>query len=258
MLLDCAVLRHGEMARWKGHRCGAPSLSRCELACAIHRGGVVSRWRNRGMSMADIEADYLVIGAAATAMAFVDTLLRETADATVVMVDRGHHPGGHWNDAYPFVRLHQPSIVLEQGTVAATPGTLYVDCSAGAIVQPPDVPVFDGKRINLLMVRTCQPVFSAALIAWVESHVVPSPEPPIDWLRMAAPNFKNGRRWRQHDGLSAWLARCRLNLVAVFMPGVTPGDTDRVRLVERMRAKSARAEERLATLLAASEGKESP
>ena len=25
------------------------------------------------------------------------------------MVDRRHAPGGHWNDAYPFVRLHQPS-----------------------------------------------------------------------------------------------------------------------------------------------------
>ena len=25
------------------------------------------------------------------------------------MVDRRHRPGGHWNDAYPFVRLHQPS-----------------------------------------------------------------------------------------------------------------------------------------------------
>ena len=42
-------------------------------------------------------------------MAFTDTLLSETADATVVMVDRNHAPGGHWHDAYPFVRLHQPS-----------------------------------------------------------------------------------------------------------------------------------------------------
>ena len=41
-------------------------------------------------------------------MAFVDTLLTDT-DATVALVDRRHVPGGHWNDAYPFVRLHQPS-----------------------------------------------------------------------------------------------------------------------------------------------------
>jgi len=55
-----------------------------------------------------ITADYLIKGAGATAMAFADTLLTET-DATVVLVDRHDRPGGHWNDAYPFVRLHQPS-----------------------------------------------------------------------------------------------------------------------------------------------------
>ena len=55
-----------------------------------------------------ITADYLVIGAGAMGMAFTDVILTET-DATVVLVDRHAKPGGHWNDAYPFVRLHQPS-----------------------------------------------------------------------------------------------------------------------------------------------------
>ena len=55
-----------------------------------------------------LTADYVVIGAGATTMAFVDTLLAET-DASVIIVDRHHRPGGHWNDAYPFVRLHNPS-----------------------------------------------------------------------------------------------------------------------------------------------------
>ena len=58
--------------------------------------------------MAPIETDYLVIGAGAIGMAFVDTLLSDS-DAQVVMVDRHHRPGGHWNEAYPFVRLHQPA-----------------------------------------------------------------------------------------------------------------------------------------------------
>jgi len=31
------------------------------------------------------------------------------SNADIVMVDSRHAPGGHWNDAYPFVRLHQPS-----------------------------------------------------------------------------------------------------------------------------------------------------
>ena len=54
------------------------------------------------------QTDYLVIGAGASALSFVDVMLRET-DATFTIVDRRHAPGGHWNDAYPFVRLHQPS-----------------------------------------------------------------------------------------------------------------------------------------------------
>src|SRR3954465_12504931 len=55
-----------------------------------------------------IDTDYLVIGAGASGMAFTDALICES-DADVVMVDRQHRPGGHWNHAYPFVRLHQPS-----------------------------------------------------------------------------------------------------------------------------------------------------
>ncbi|MEM7661775.1 MAG: NAD(P)/FAD-dependent oxidoreductase [Pseudomonadota bacterium] len=55
-----------------------------------------------------LETDYLVIGTGAVGMAFVDTMLDES-DASFIMVDRHHMPGGHWNDAYPFVRLHQPS-----------------------------------------------------------------------------------------------------------------------------------------------------
>jgi NAD(P)-binding Rossmann-like domain len=60
------------------------------------------------MNTKPIEADYLIIGSGAVGMAFADVLVKET-DATIVMVDRHHGPGGHWNDAYPFVRLHQPS-----------------------------------------------------------------------------------------------------------------------------------------------------
>ena len=56
----------------------------------------------------DIETDYLIVGAGASGLAFADSLLAE-ADVDVVLVDRRSHPGGHWRDAYPFVRLHSPS-----------------------------------------------------------------------------------------------------------------------------------------------------
>ena len=56
----------------------------------------------------ELEADYLVVGAGAAGMAFTDALI-DHADVRVVMVDRRHGVGGHWLDAYPFVRLHQAS-----------------------------------------------------------------------------------------------------------------------------------------------------
>ncbi|KAH8768170.1 pyridine nucleotide-disulfide oxidoreductase-domain-containing protein [Diaporthe sp. PMI_573] len=55
-----------------------------------------------------INVDYLVIGAGAMGMAFVDTILTDT-QKTVAIVDRYARPSGHWTVAYPYVRLHQPS-----------------------------------------------------------------------------------------------------------------------------------------------------
>jgi hypothetical protein len=55
-----------------------------------------------------VQADYLVVGAGAAGMAFVDSLIHN-ADVHVVLLDRRHSAGGHWLEAYPFVRLHQAS-----------------------------------------------------------------------------------------------------------------------------------------------------
>jgi len=55
-----------------------------------------------------VQADYLVVGAGAAGMAFVDSLIHN-ADVHVALLDRRHSAGGHWLDAYPFVRLHQAS-----------------------------------------------------------------------------------------------------------------------------------------------------
>ena len=70
-----------------------------------------------------IDADYLVVGAGAMGMAFTDALI-DHADVRVVMIDRRHGAGGHWLEAYPFVRLHQssafygvPSTLLGGGTL---------------------------------------------------------------------------------------------------------------------------------------------
>lgn len=60
------------------------------------------------MSPTPIKTDYLIVGAGAVGMAFADVLVTES-DVDIVIVDRFAKPGGHWNNAYPFVTLHQPS-----------------------------------------------------------------------------------------------------------------------------------------------------
>jgi len=73
--------------------------------------GFVRGVQRKGLNLkgsSSLQTDYLVKGCGATAMAFVDVMLKET-DANFIMVDKRDAPGGHWNDAYSFVRLHQAS-----------------------------------------------------------------------------------------------------------------------------------------------------
>lgn len=78
----------------------------------------------KGHLMRRMTADYLVVGAGATGMAFTDALIAGS-EATVLLVDRRPAPGGHWNDAYPFVRLHQPSAIY--GVNSANLGQNRID-----------------------------------------------------------------------------------------------------------------------------------
>jgi hypothetical protein len=57
-----------------------------------------------------LTTDYLIIGAGAMGMAFADELVTLSRYARIIMVDRRAKPGGHWNDAYGFVTLHQPGL----------------------------------------------------------------------------------------------------------------------------------------------------
>lgn len=76
--------------------------------------------------MRRLETDYLVVGAGAMGMAFTDALT-DHADAHVTLVDRRHGPGGHWLDAYPFVRLHQASLFYGVASTTLGDGTVQQD-----------------------------------------------------------------------------------------------------------------------------------
>src|SRR6476660_3799162 len=72
------------------------------------------------MGERSLKTDYLVVGAGAMGMAFTDALI-DHADVHVTLVDRRHAAGGHWQDAYPFVHLHQASLFY--GVASTVMGT---------------------------------------------------------------------------------------------------------------------------------------
>ena len=60
-------------------------------------------WLQRRLALEDTRREHLSPGSALASLTDYRVLAR------VVMVDRRDRPGGHWNDAYPFVGLHQPA-----------------------------------------------------------------------------------------------------------------------------------------------------
>jgi cation diffusion facilitator CzcD-associated flavoprotein CzcO len=82
-----------------------------------------------------MHTDYLVVGARASGLAFADTLLAE-ANVAVTLVDGREGPGGHWQQAYPFVctrrsrstvSTHWPSATIESIRRARTRGSTNGD-----------------------------------------------------------------------------------------------------------------------------------
>jgi hypothetical protein len=119
--------------------------------------------------------------------------------------------------------IDRDKLELEQGIIEARAGSCYVDCSAAGIPSRPSKPIFDGDRITLQWVRTCQPTFSAAFIGHVEAtfgnddeknlvcRPIEPPTVPLDWLRMLAVQLDNRRAPFTYPKLQAWLTETRLD-----------------------------------------------
>ena len=102
-----------------------------------------------------LDADYLVVGAGASGLAFTDSLI-DHADAEVVIVDRRHGPGGHWLDAYPFVRLHQASVFYGVASTELGDGTIQPDGPEAGLherASAPEICAYYARALDR-MVRT--------------------------------------------------------------------------------------------------------
>ncbi|MGK4583954.1 NAD(P)-binding protein [Kitasatospora sp. HPMI-4] len=119
-------------------------------------------------------------------------------------------------------RIGENAIELDQATIPAQAGTLYIDCTADGLERRPTVPVFDQARITLQAVIPCQQVFSAALIAHIEAGYAdddtrnglcaPSqhPDSALDWIQFFGDIQERVVRWTADPALLEWLGTCRL------------------------------------------------
>jgi len=162
-------------------------------------------------------------------------------------------------------QIKSDRLVLEKGEVAVSQPRLYVDCTAqgGAILPDDSPPVFDADTINLFMVRPFQPLFSAALIAWLEAHepnedirkgctlVTNFHNTPAEFLPNQLKGFANQAMWNQMPELKAWLDRCRLNAATHMMEGLKPDDTEKFALLSQLGPLTKEAMTNIPRMLAA-------
>lgn len=155
------------------------------------------------------------------------------------------------------VAVEPTRVVLEHGAFGVPAGTVVVDCSASAVRTSAAQPVFAGDLIRLLMVSWAQPLFSAALCAFVEAQPLDDdarnalcapivfPDGLDDWPVVWAATFANAAQWRQHPAVHAWVRHCRLNGPTVLLDGVSPTDPEVKALLRRVATAAAAAAEHL-------------
>lgn len=144
-------------------------------------------------------------------------------------------------------RIGRDTIEFQHGSLPTSEKTIHVDCSASAILNTEIKPIFDGKVITPQMVRSYQPVFSAAFIAHVHATyddekkknelcgVVPVPNTDRDFFRFTAANMMNQYNWGQDKALRAWLKGNRLDGFSKLVSGIDPDDRHKRAIMQRIK-----------------------
>jgi hypothetical protein len=153
-------------------------------------------------------------------------------------------------------RLERGRIVLDLGSVDCATDALHIDCTASAFGRPPIVPVFNGNRITIQMIRGGQMCLSASLIGHVEAayaseaeknelcQPIPMPNAATDWAVFRLADLRSGRRWVPDKALRTWMTEHRLGGATA---GVQGAEADRIN--ERLRIARPKAEANLERLL---------
>ncbi len=149
--------------------------------------------------------------------------------------------------------ISENEIILDKGIIPTSKTIIHVDCSARAVANEEIVPIFQGNKIVPQMVRSYQPVFSAALIAHVEAAytdeaeknrlcgVVPLPNHDTDYIKFTSAFMMNQYNWGQDKGLSKWLLGNRLDGFSDMVAGVDRSDSQKMVVLKRIRQNAPMA-----------------
>ena len=158
--------------------------------------------------------------------------------------------------------IGEHEVVMDDTALPTNPNIVHVDCSARAVSNEEVKPIFQGDLITPQMVRSYQPVFSAALIAHVEAAynsdeeknalcgVVPLPNHDTDFIRFTAAFMMNQYNWTQNPDMRQWLSDNRLDGFSNLIAGIDPDDTEKIQVLKRIRKSAPLAVMKLQQYLA--------
>ena len=149
--------------------------------------------------------------------------------------------------------IEADAMLMDQGTVAMDPDTLYIDCTASAINYRASQPVFQDDRILIQLLRAPLVSLSAAMTAYIEVHgadeahknqlclPVPFPNDLAGYARTTQAGMLNQFRWSQDKTLRQWMRSSRLDSFGRMIVELDKGDVERQAVVARLRANSMAA-----------------
>jgi hypothetical protein len=148
-------------------------------------------------------------------------------------------------------------MIKDHGVTAATPGALFIDCTASALPPRAPQPVFDGDRITIQMVRAQLISISAATVAHVEAaygddaaknalcQPIPAAATDTDWLTTTLADLRAAKAWAGDKELRRWVGAHRLS----GFGSRGKDDPEAVSIARRLLEARPRAEANLMRLL---------
>ena len=158
--------------------------------------------------------------------------------------------------------IERDNVVLDQGKIDCALDDLFIDCTAKAFSRRSPVPVFDGDRITLQLVRAGRVSLSAAVIAHVEASYdddavrndlcspIPTPDVTADWPRDVLADLRVAQRWSSDKALRQWITEHRLTGAGFATTG-EGRSPEAARAAARLKDARPKAEANLARLVAA-------